>query len=114
MRFEGEDLKRILLAQRAPVVIRSLANIEVATESGRVALNRMTRDQPYYGVGHKKRIRFICLVSGPPARTTRQPAQASTVPASDGLTWDQHADKAHSGQAGVMSRLSFRRGLRQL
>jgi hypothetical protein len=59
MRFEGDQLRAILAYQTDPVVVRDgFGRPEVEYENPRAALSILRRGI-YYGVGHRKRIRFI-------------------------------------------------------
>ena len=122
MRFEGDQLRAILAYQIEPVQVRNgFGRIETTYENPKGALSILRRAS-YYGIGHKKRIRFI-QADGVAEQVVPWGAElVSTVPkgacpdrvhsnhtAAGAKQWKAKPERSRSGAAGAIHRIWIRR-----
>jgi len=120
MRFEGDRLRDILADQSEPVQVRDgYGGFEIEYRDPRAALPLLDRGK-YYGVGNKKRIRYV-QADGVAERVepwgtkldTSAPKGAvaphitTNVTRKDSKHWKQRPDSVGTGRTGIRSQLRF-------
>jgi len=118
MRFEGDQLRAILAYQTEPVQVRNgYGQREVIYADARAALGILRRAN-YYGIGHKKRIRFIQadgvaeqivpwgaeVVNTVPKGACHDRVQSNHTDAG-AKRWKAKPERSRSGAAGAIDRI---------
>jgi len=118
MKFEGDQLRAILSAQTEPVqVLNAYGRLETTYQNPRAALKVLNHGN-YYGIGRKKRIRFIrpdgdeqgvtpwgAEVNLAAPRGARAEIVHKNHTAKDAKRWKARPDKSRTGTIGSVVRL---------
>jgi hypothetical protein len=118
MVFKGDQLRAILTAQTEPVqVLNAFGRLETTYQNPHAATKMLCRGN-YYGIGQKKRIRFIRPEGVEEGVTawgaeldfnTPKGARAETIhknrTSKDAKRWKSRPDKSRTGAMGSIVRL---------
>lgn len=119
MKFTGDKLRQILERQTEPVQVKDWSG-ELQYRQPRLVIAVM-RHQDYYGIGNKRRIRFICAerreeqvvswgrdLDWSPPKGAIRPSIERNRTSKGAKKWKPRPDNSQTGTAGSVIRIQIR------